>query len=136
MLVVCLFSSRRRHTRCALVTGVQTCALPIFAKALCALRPHAVLSPRFPGAVPPDEPARTFQRGPVAQLDRALPSEGRGHRFESCRVHHRSAQKPFSQHGFFCEVHFPAATRSPIAPPQKLLAEPLWNLLTLASTQS
>src|SRR3546814_5873405 len=23
-------SSRRRHTRCALVTGVQTCALPIY----------------------------------------------------------------------------------------------------------
>src|SRR3546814_2952965 len=31
-LCVC-FSSRRRHTRCALVTGVQTCALPIFRKA-------------------------------------------------------------------------------------------------------
>src|SRR3546814_9080874 len=33
-LLVCLrffFSSRRRHTRCALVTGVQTCALPICA---------------------------------------------------------------------------------------------------------
>src|SRR3546814_1421908 len=33
LLVVCdfyfFFSSRRRHTRCALVTGVQTCALPI-----------------------------------------------------------------------------------------------------------
>src|SRR3546814_1516574 len=31
VLFVCLFffSSRRRHTRCALVTGVQTCALPI-----------------------------------------------------------------------------------------------------------
>src|SRR3546814_3938494 len=34
-MVVCAFSvffcfsSRRRHTRCALVTGVQTCALPI-----------------------------------------------------------------------------------------------------------
>src|SRR3546814_8784629 len=30
-IVMCLFffSSRRRHTRCALVTGVQTCALPI-----------------------------------------------------------------------------------------------------------
>src|SRR3546814_19320466 len=26
------FSSRRRHTRCALVTGVQTCALPILQK--------------------------------------------------------------------------------------------------------
>src|SRR3546814_1310977 len=24
------FSSRRRHTRCALVTGVQTCVLPIY----------------------------------------------------------------------------------------------------------
>src|SRR3546814_21159789 len=24
------FSSKRRHTRCALVTGVQTCALPIY----------------------------------------------------------------------------------------------------------
>src|SRR3546814_1876165 len=29
MLCVFFFSSRRRHTRCALVTGVQTCALPI-----------------------------------------------------------------------------------------------------------
>src|SRR3546814_4085641 len=27
---VFFFSSRRRHTSCALVTGVQTCALPIF----------------------------------------------------------------------------------------------------------
>src|SRR3546814_4171483 len=27
--MVCFLSSRRRHTRCALVTGVQTCALPI-----------------------------------------------------------------------------------------------------------
>src|SRR3546814_2627107 len=26
---VWFYSSRRRHTRCALVTGVQTCALPI-----------------------------------------------------------------------------------------------------------
>src|SRR3546814_3997416 len=33
-LLVCIqfvfFASRRRHTRCALVTGVQTCALPIY----------------------------------------------------------------------------------------------------------
>src|SRR3546814_190731 len=28
-MVFFFFSSRRRHTRCALVTGVQTCALPI-----------------------------------------------------------------------------------------------------------
>src|SRR3546814_5498971 len=30
MLCFFFFSSRRRHTRCALVTGVQTCALPIY----------------------------------------------------------------------------------------------------------
>src|SRR3546814_1684734 len=30
------FSSRRRHTRCALVTGVQTCALPIFRIEACS----------------------------------------------------------------------------------------------------
>src|SRR3546814_5260326 len=29
MYLFFFFSSRRRHTRCALVTGVQTCALPI-----------------------------------------------------------------------------------------------------------
>src|SRR3546814_1095698 len=30
MYLLFFFSSRRRHTRCALVTGVQTCALPIY----------------------------------------------------------------------------------------------------------
>src|SRR3546814_7087431 len=31
------FSSRRRHTVCALVTGVQTCALPIFIMRVAAI---------------------------------------------------------------------------------------------------
>src|SRR3546814_3014204 len=43
------FSSRRRHTRCALVTGVQTCALPIYGKLVVYL-PPAALGPFF---VPP-----------------------------------------------------------------------------------
>src|SRR3546814_3595496 len=33
-IFVFFFSSRRRHTRCALVTGVQTCALPICCRPL------------------------------------------------------------------------------------------------------
>src|SRR3546814_5931794 len=37
------FSSRRRHTRCALVTGVQTCALPILASA-----PHPLRTAEIP----------------------------------------------------------------------------------------
>src|SRR3546814_15049802 len=51
MIIICFFvvflsyifffSSRRRHTRCALVTGVQTCALPI-----CPTRARARLQTR------------------------------------------------------------------------------------------
>src|SRR3546814_7235651 len=39
------FSSRRRHTRCALVTGVQTCALPICAVDQRPCPPHTLLPP-------------------------------------------------------------------------------------------
>src|SRR3546814_16457996 len=52
------FSSRRRHTRCALVTGVQTCALPISAPhnmvATVAVGPEAetALSRSIPRAFP------------------------------------------------------------------------------------
>src|SRR3546814_5346799 len=35
VLAFVFFSSRRRTTRCALVTGVQTCALPIFNRLQC-----------------------------------------------------------------------------------------------------
>src|SRR3546814_5867836 len=38
MCVCFFFSSRRRHTRCALVTGVQTCALPISATGVAFTR--------------------------------------------------------------------------------------------------
>src|SRR3546814_10476290 len=37
------FASRRRHTRCALVTGVQTCALPILE---CAMFQIAIFGQR------------------------------------------------------------------------------------------
>src|SRR3546814_13980470 len=42
------FSSRRRHTRCALVTGVQTCALPICSCALTAGTVPAATSAAMP----------------------------------------------------------------------------------------
>src|SRR3546814_1871428 len=44
MLLFFFFSSRRRHTRCALVTGVQTCALPILVigEAMHERETHAV----------------------------------------------------------------------------------------------
>src|SRR3546814_5421018 len=41
------FSSRRRHTRCALVTGVQTCALPIFRRVPETAPPAVVAAAGF-----------------------------------------------------------------------------------------
>src|SRR3546814_13557645 len=48
------FSSRRRHTRCALVTGVQTCALPISPgprRGAAAKCPRSGSCPRPPGII-------------------------------------------------------------------------------------
>src|SRR3546814_474687 len=50
------FSSRRRHTRCALVTGVQTCALPICLFGLAALWLPIGLG----AAIPPTDFAPAF----------------------------------------------------------------------------
>src|SRR3546814_10235434 len=50
MLCVLFFSSRRRHTRCALVTGVQTCALPIYPGDFSSLKAGRALN--APGIAP------------------------------------------------------------------------------------
>src|SRR3546814_10645223 len=59
---ICLyffFSSRRRHTRCALVTGVQTCALPISRRstphARCNQGDHAMTTQVFRRYLTPAE---------------------------------------------------------------------------------
>src|SRR3546814_16800533 len=59
MLICFVCSSRRRHTRCALVTGVQTCALPIYDRLARGL-PRRVLT-------------RFASRCPRIALDPALP---------------------------------------------------------------
>src|SRR3546814_10644656 len=52
----CFVASRRRHTMCALVTGVHTCALPIYALGQVTALPFAPLQ----GAV--QEKARKIRR--------------------------------------------------------------------------
>src|SRR3546814_14890677 len=55
------FSSRRRHTRCALVTGVQTCALPIYLAAAASLG-FAVAEIDFRGCTGKDDALARFAR--------------------------------------------------------------------------
>src|SRR3546814_3598879 len=64
--VVFFFSSRRRQTRCALVTGVQTCALPICRPALL----------RDPAERPPAPDPRNWRSAAARQLG-ARGGEGR-----------------------------------------------------------
>src|SRR3546814_1880829 len=62
-VVVCVLfsSSRRRHTRCALVTGVQTCALPISEAAEAVQRSDMVLIPCRPSLIDLEAIKRTAQ---------------------------------------------------------------------------
>src|SRR3546814_1008017 len=62
------FSSRRRHTRCALVTGVQTCALPILAIGPLETHTH------------PPQPDALDRSGPY----RASPKTLRSRRNQTC----------------------------------------------------
>src|SRR3546814_3572136 len=62
-----VFSSRRRHTRCALVTGVQTCALPIWV--LAGLTVYAV--PQVLAATAPIS-SLSAQVGTLVKLVRVL----------------------------------------------------------------
>src|SRR3546814_3100333 len=74
VFVLFLFSSRRRHTRCALVTGVQTCALPICRaeRELCLQQPRQIL---FAGDIAPshqfDRLSRSGERRGTFLLDGA-----------------------------------------------------------------
>src|SRR3546814_7515802 len=74
--VVCgvcfVFSSRRRHTRCALVTGVQTCALPIFVGAAIGLTLAIAPAAQAAGSgMPWEQPLQQVLesvQGPVAKI--------------------------------------------------------------------
>src|SRR3546814_15738559 len=68
------FSSRRRHTRCALVTGVQTCALPIWP--VQALGDEAFLRRRIVEAVVVEVVVEVLGEGEAAGLAVQLPVLG------------------------------------------------------------
>src|SRR3546814_6238199 len=64
MYVSCFFfSSRRRHTSCALVTGVQTCALPIFGGILYVRNQLGALGSHHPVEILGDRRPRRLELG-------------------------------------------------------------------------
>src|SRR3546814_16232 len=71
-MIVFLFSGRGRHTSCALVTGVQTCALPISEAAT-----REVLEAVRSGALPAHVGKTTEHRLPDQQKDDRTPTEGK-----------------------------------------------------------
>src|SRR3546814_17405933 len=75
--VVFFFSSRRRHTRCALVTGVQTCALPIYVSPL------------------PCELSRNLVFQALCGGERDLASGRDLHRFARARIASRAGRRRF-----------------------------------------
>src|SRR3546814_5944101 len=93
-----LFSSRRRHTRCALVTGVQTCALPISVNLVAADELAELDTEREKSAAEIDELQQAVNRlrGSIGNLNR----EGRVRllaAFEAVNGHFQRSEEPTSE---------------------------------------
>src|SRR3546814_12921604 len=89
MVYFFFFSSRRRHTRCALVTGVQTCALPILKAAAARASASSDFSLRS-GNVSQDHPSRVSIAASPALLITSSVTSSRASRG-------RSGSKAFSR---------------------------------------
>src|SRR3546814_10377324 len=104
------FSSRRRHTICALVTGVQTCALPILHRSARLLRSTArhgrlATPPRRQNCCPPPPPEfhapRALRRAPRSRYrgrrEMGASSGWRG-RYSRARRPHSRCERRSEEH--------------------------------------
>src|SRR3546814_3393830 len=91
VLVYFFFSSRRRHTRCALVTGVQTCALPILVLAadkafdLCRFAALPVVVVVAVSLIHATSAAEGVQIGPLADHEELIEIERAACRERVCQ---------------------------------------------------
>src|SRR3546814_17255679 len=121
MLFYCLFfSSRRLHTRCALVTGVQTCALPIYRFYLHAILRRLDFSVAIAGFVSlllvPDRCAR---RPAILAGDR------------SCSLCGSDRERILAERGCFHKLSarrsHPGPPHHPSSQPCSYLPTPFWS---------
>src|SRR3546814_8352592 len=97
MICSFFFSSRRRHTRCALVTGVQTCALPISSARTRARANRSCWESAPPQASPA---GRSPRRPRVRSSDVARPHAAR------CAIRRRERSRAhLSEHAFGDDDH-------------------------------
>src|SRR3546814_20990516 len=84
------FSSRRRHTICALVTGVQTCALPIYHHLFERKQADALLAPGQPDGGTLGRQAGRAARLPAQQIGSVGEAK---HVFHGIAEHHNRTEE-------------------------------------------
>src|SRR3546814_2726881 len=104
--VVFFFSSRRRHTRCALVTGVQTCALPIAWRILGHLEEALLLRRTHSRRGTMGRCGRGWPYRP--EKDRLLPRKGNASAKGKCGTEIRLGNRRFRR-GNCCDGGVPTA---------------------------
>src|SRR3546814_8615387 len=111
MIYVFFFSSRRRHTRCALVTGVQTGALPscVMAKVtykMTGLRELETTLRQIPKAMGRRAGLNALRQGgePIAKMARAIAPVDEGNLRESIDVSTRLARSQAGDKGALAPV--------------------------------
>src|SRR3546814_17373655 len=112
MLFVCVMlfvSSRRRHTRCALVTGVQTCALPILSRHKASSNSNRLFGSNFRALVP------------RAQTGRSHPCSRSAH-----LLSHPSPPLPYPPPRLILRQPSPSPHRHRPATPPPLIPSPHW----------
>src|SRR3546814_4564641 len=88
VMVCVVFGGRRRHTRCALVTGVQTCALPI-------LDPVANIHfRRWSSAMIPHPRRCKRQARSLLLVGIAMANAARGELQRECNLRHSATPRP------------------------------------------
>src|SRR3546814_1402025 len=99
LVVIFFFSSRRRHTRCALVTGVQTCALPISV--------NGVQQPLQPNITDSDTPGLQAENRLLREQVAELREERNAWREQAQRLaltDQRAVSQPSSRPGFWSRL--------------------------------
>src|SRR3546814_1718770 len=112
--MVFFFVSRRRHTRCALVTGVQTCALPI----LMLMTGLSALGLAACDPAQPTAPAADTTPSETQAASAITHAKGTG----TVTAIDSAAGKITLDHGPIAELQWPAMTMAFDAPPALLTA--------------